>query len=340
MVGDSTIADRRAHGNRARRRRNAGPAAERGAGTARDHRHLLVGARPPAEIMTLAHKHGRRSRCRAQPDRERPSSARAGLPGHPRRSAGRCQRAGAQAQDARARDRVAGRAALGAQPDGERRAPPGQSRTGRPSDHLRRHDPRQRRSRGRDAHRCSSAAPTIYGRMESSMSRARQRDELRMMIETVRPTFMIPAHAKRATCTARASGSGGISPENVYVLRTARGHRWPTGRIEEQLPVAVLVDGRPIAKSPRSSCATGTAVAGRFHRRTDPVDDLAGWWAYRSSRSFVIQGSGRPARGQSRRSSSTSADARRAEGVILYRETHAGCAAAVHPRISRAAVAH
>ena len=41
-------ADRPGRTETERRRRNAGPAAERGAGTARDHRHLLVGARPPA----------------------------------------------------------------------------------------------------------------------------------------------------------------------------------------------------------------------------------------------------------------------------------------------------
>jgi len=97
-------------------------------------------------------------------------------------------------------------------------------------------------------------ANVIYGRMETvHVSGHGSRDELRMMIETVRPTFMIPAHgeARHLYLHAQLAEAAGISPENVYVLRN--GAQWATDGqrawIEEQLPVAdVLVDGRLIGE--------------------------------------------------------------------------------------------
>ncbi len=97
-------------------------------------------------------------------------------------------------------------------------------------------------------------ANVIYGRMETvHVSGHGSRDELRMMIETVRPTFMIPAHgeARHLYLHAQIAAAAGISPENVYVLRN--GAQWATDGqrawIEEQLPVAdVLVDGRLIGE--------------------------------------------------------------------------------------------
>jgi len=97
-------------------------------------------------------------------------------------------------------------------------------------------------------------ANVIYGRMETvHVSGHGSRDELRMMIETVRPTFMIPAHgeARHLYLHAQIAEAAGISPENVYVLRN--GAQWATDGqrawIEEQLPVAdVLVDGRLIGE--------------------------------------------------------------------------------------------
>ena len=97
-------------------------------------------------------------------------------------------------------------------------------------------------------------ANVIYGRMDTvHVSGHGSRDELRMMIETVRPTFMIPAHgeARHLYLHAQIAEAAGIRPENVYVLRN--GAQWATDGqrawIEEQLPVAdVLVDGRLIGE--------------------------------------------------------------------------------------------
>ena len=152
-------------------------------------------------------------------------------------------------------------------------------------------------------------ANVIYGRMETvHVSGHGSRDELRMMIETVRPTFMIPAHgeARHLYLHAQIAAAAGISPENVYVLRN--GAQWATDGqrawIEEQLPVAdVLVDGRLIGEIGEIAARPAPPVAGRFIVARSLSTITTGWWAShnRQPRLRLSQGSGRPARGQSRR---------------------------------------
>jgi len=97
-------------------------------------------------------------------------------------------------------------------------------------------------------------ANVIYGRMDTvHVSGHGSRDELRTMIETVRPRFMIPAHgeARHLHLHAQLAAEAGLRPEDIFILKN--GAQWLTDGqrawTDEPLPVAdVLVDGRLIGE--------------------------------------------------------------------------------------------
>ncbi|MCI0714443.1 MAG: ribonuclease J [Chloroflexi bacterium] len=97
-------------------------------------------------------------------------------------------------------------------------------------------------------------ANVIYGAMETvHVSGHGSRDELRAMIETVRPQYMIPAHgeARHLHLHGQMAVDAGIDPDNVFILKN--GYQWVTdGRkawTAEALRVDdVFVDGRLIGE--------------------------------------------------------------------------------------------
>ncbi len=97
-------------------------------------------------------------------------------------------------------------------------------------------------------------ANVIYGRMDTvHVSGHGSRDELRTMIETVRPRFMIPAHgeARHLHLHAQLAAEAGLRPEDIFILKN--GSQWLTDGqrawTDDPLPVAdVLVDGRLIGE--------------------------------------------------------------------------------------------
>lgn len=97
-------------------------------------------------------------------------------------------------------------------------------------------------------------ANVIYGGMETvHVSGHGSRDELRMMIETVRPQYMIPAHgeARHLHLHGQMAVEAGLDPDNVFILRD--GGQWVTDGqkawTEETLKVDdVFVDGRLIGE--------------------------------------------------------------------------------------------
>lgn len=97
-------------------------------------------------------------------------------------------------------------------------------------------------------------ANVIYGAMETvHVSGHGSRDELRAMIETVRPQYMIPAHgeARHLHLHGQMAVDAGIDPDNVYILKN--GYQWVTdGRkawTDDALRVDdVFVDGRLIGE--------------------------------------------------------------------------------------------
>lgn len=97
-------------------------------------------------------------------------------------------------------------------------------------------------------------ANVIYGAMEKvHVSGHGSRDELRMMIETVRPRYMIPAHgeARHLHLHGQMAVEAGIDPENVFILRD--GAQWVTDGqkawTDEALKVdEIFVDGRLIGE--------------------------------------------------------------------------------------------
>lgn len=97
-------------------------------------------------------------------------------------------------------------------------------------------------------------ANVIYGRMETvHVSGHGSRDELRAMIETVRPKFMIPAHgeSRHLHLHAQIAEGTGIRPDDVFILKN--GAQWATDGqrawIDNTLAVDdVLVDGRLIGE--------------------------------------------------------------------------------------------
>jgi len=97
-------------------------------------------------------------------------------------------------------------------------------------------------------------ANVIYGRMDTvHVSGHGSRDELRTMIDTVRPRFMIPAHgeARHLHLHAQLAAEAGLRPEDIFILKN--GSQWLTDGqrawTDDPLPVAdVLVDGRLIGE--------------------------------------------------------------------------------------------
>jgi ribonuclease J len=97
-------------------------------------------------------------------------------------------------------------------------------------------------------------AKVIYGDMEPvHVSGHGSREELRVMIETVRPQFMIPAHGelRHLYLHAEMAEQSGMCPEDIFVL--SDGANWVTdGKrawTEEALAVdEVYVDGRLIGE--------------------------------------------------------------------------------------------
>lgn len=97
-------------------------------------------------------------------------------------------------------------------------------------------------------------ANVIYGAMETvHVSGHGSRDELRTMIETVRPRYLIPAHgeSRHLYLHAQLAGQTGMHPDDVFILKD--GAQWVTDGqrawTEESIPVDdVFVDGRLIGE--------------------------------------------------------------------------------------------
>ncbi len=97
-------------------------------------------------------------------------------------------------------------------------------------------------------------ANVIYGSMETvHVSGHGSRDELRAMIEAVRPKYLIPAHgeARHLHLHAQIAVQSGMRPEDVFILKD--GAQWTTNGekawTEAALPVDdVYVDGRLIGE--------------------------------------------------------------------------------------------
>jgi ribonuclease J len=97
-------------------------------------------------------------------------------------------------------------------------------------------------------------AYVIYGPMATvHVSGHGSQDEMRKMLETVNPRFMIPAHgeARHLHLHAKLAQEAGISPENVFILQD--GDRWITDGEkawkEEPIPLDdVYVDGRLVGE--------------------------------------------------------------------------------------------
>jgi len=97
-------------------------------------------------------------------------------------------------------------------------------------------------------------ANVVYGHMETvHVSGHGSRDEIRTLIETVRPRYLIPAHgeARHLYLHAQLAQAAGMPAENVFVLKN--GAQWVTDGdrawTEEALDVAdVLVDGRLVGE--------------------------------------------------------------------------------------------
>ena len=97
-------------------------------------------------------------------------------------------------------------------------------------------------------------AHVIYGSMDAvHVSGHGSRDELRAMIEAVRPKFLIPAHgeARHLHLHAQIAVQTGMRPEDVFILKD--GAQWTTNGekawTEAALPVdEVYVDGRLIGE--------------------------------------------------------------------------------------------
>ena len=97
-------------------------------------------------------------------------------------------------------------------------------------------------------------AHVVYGAMETvHVSGHGSRDELRTMIETVRPRYLIPAHgeARHLYLHAQLAEETGMSPENVFILKN--GAQWVTDGdkawTDESLAVDdVFVDGRLVGE--------------------------------------------------------------------------------------------
>jgi ribonuclease J len=97
-------------------------------------------------------------------------------------------------------------------------------------------------------------ANVIYGAMETvHVSGHGSRDELRAMIETVRPRYLIPAHgeSRHLYLHAQLAEQTGMHPDDVFILKD--GAQWVTDGqkawTEESIPVDdVFVDGRLIGE--------------------------------------------------------------------------------------------
>ncbi len=97
-------------------------------------------------------------------------------------------------------------------------------------------------------------AHVVYGAMETvHVSGHGSRDELRTMIETVRPRYLIPAHgeARHLYLHAQLAEETGMAPENVFILKN--GAQWVTDGdkawTDESLAVDdVFVDGRLVGE--------------------------------------------------------------------------------------------
>ena len=97
-------------------------------------------------------------------------------------------------------------------------------------------------------------ANVIYGAMETvHVSGHGSRDEMRAMIETVQPQYMIPAHgeARHLHLHAQMAVEAGLPQENVFVLKD--GAQWVTDGKKAWLDKAleiddVFVDGRLIGE--------------------------------------------------------------------------------------------
>jgi ribonuclease J len=100
----------------------------------------------------------------------------------------------------------------------------------------------------------SRGAKVIYGAMEPvHVSGHGSRDEMRAMIEAVRPKFMIPAHGelRHLYLHAEMAEQSGMRPEDIFVLND--GANWVTDGAkawtEESLQVdEVYVDGRLVGE--------------------------------------------------------------------------------------------
>lgn len=97
-------------------------------------------------------------------------------------------------------------------------------------------------------------ASVIYGAMETvHVSGHGSRDELRTMLETVKPKFFIPAHgeARHQYLHRQLAESAGLNSEDIFILKN--GSQWvtdgKTATTEEALAVDdVFVDGRQIGE--------------------------------------------------------------------------------------------
>jgi len=97
-------------------------------------------------------------------------------------------------------------------------------------------------------------ANVIYGAMETvHVSGHGSRDELRAMIETVRPRYLIPAHgeSRHLYLHAQLAEQTGMHPDDVFILKD--GAQWVTDGqkawTEESIAVDdVFVDGRLIGE--------------------------------------------------------------------------------------------
>src|SRR5690606_15614078 len=93
-------------------------------------------------------------------------------------------------------------------------------------------------------------ANVIYGRLATvHVSGHGSRDEMRTMLETVKPKFLIPAHGepRHLFLHAQLAREAGMKSENIFILND--GSQWVTDGnkawLEESLDLdEVFVDGR------------------------------------------------------------------------------------------------